>query len=262
MRALCRRRHRTGRRHRRGARDPVWLFDLDNTLHDASAAAYGGINEGMTGYIERELDLSRTDADALRRRYWKRYGATLLGLMRHHAVTAADFLHHVHLLPGLESRVRGAADDIAALSRLPGRRYLLTNAPLAYALRVLRVLKLARHFDGVLAIEQLRMFGHWRPKPDARMARALAQRLRVPPQRCVLVEDSLANLKSARKVGMQTVWMQRWLQPPRQVTHGDASAAAAQRLPAFRHEPAERLVRRPAYVRCRTQRLRHLQRLC
>ncbi len=255
MRAIRRRRHRTGHRHSSGSCDPVWLFDLDNTLHDASAAAYGGINEGMTGYIERELRLSRADADALRRRYWKRYGATLLGLMRHHAVAATDFLHHVHLLPGLEARVRGAADDLAALSRLPGRRYLLTNAPLVYAMRVLRVLKLHRHFDGVLAIEQLRMFGHWRPKPDARMYGALAQRLQVPPQRCVLVEDSLANLKAARRVGMQTVWMQRWLQP------GLQPGLQLPRPPAFRHESAERLARRPAFVQCRTRRLRRLRRL-
>lgn len=247
MKSLRRRRHRTGRRHRGGSDDPVWLFDLDNTLHDATAAAYVGINDGMSGYIERELQLSRADADVLRRRYWKRYGATLLGLVRHHAVEAADFLHHVHLLPGLEARVRGCAADLHALSRLPGRRVLLTNAPLAYALRVLRVLKLHRHFDGVLAIEDLRMFGHWRPKPDARMHHALCRRLGVAPQRCVLIEDSLANLKSARSVGLQTVWMQRWLRPsglPR----------------AFRHEPAERLTRRPSYVDRRTRRLLDLQR--
>ncbi len=225
----------------------MWLFDLDNTLHDASAAAYVGINERMTGYIERELSLSRNDADALRRLYWKRYGATLLGLVRHHAVVAADFLHHVHLLPGLEARVRGSAADLAALSRLPGRRYLLTNAPMAYALRVLGVLRLQRHFDGVLAIEDLRMFGHWRPKPDARMHRALCRRLGVAPQRCVLIEDSLANLKAARRVGLHTVWMQRWLRP----------SAAPQ---AFRHEPASHLARRPAFVDQRLRRLTDLQR--
>lgn len=234
------RRFRAGRRLGGGARDPVWLFDLDNTLHDATTAAYAGINSGMTEYIERELGLSRADADALRRRYWLRYGATLLGLVRHHAVVASHFLHHVHLLPGLEARVRGHGVDIAALARLPGRRVLLTNAPAAYTQRVLKALGLSRHFDAVLAIEDLRMFGQLRPKPDARMYRALAARLKVPASRCVLIEDTLANLKGAHRVGMQTAWMQRWLKTPS----------------VFRHAPPHRLQHRPAYVQ---QRIRHLR---
>lgn len=188
----------------------VWLFDLDNTLHDASHAAFRDLNERMSGYIVEHLDMDRADADALRRDYWRRYGATLLGLIRHHGVDAAHFLHHTHLLPGLEDRVRGHAHDFAALARLRGRRYILTNAPAAYTARVLGVLGIAHLFDGVVAIEHMKMFGHLRPKPDARMFRWLAARLGVHPARCVLVEDTLEHQKAARSVGMGTVWMQRW----------------------------------------------------
>jgi len=192
------------------ARSTVWLFDLDNTLHDASHAAFRDLNERMSSYIVEHLGLGRNDADALRRHYWLRYGATLLGLMRHHGVNAEHFLHHTHLLPGLEDRVRGHAHDFAALARLRGRRYLLTNAPAAYTARVLGVLGIAHLFDGVIAIEHMKMFGHLRPKPDARMLRGLAASLSVHPSRCVLVEDTLEHQKSARRVGMRTVWMQRW----------------------------------------------------
>jgi putative hydrolase of the HAD superfamily len=189
----------------------VWLFDLDNTLHDAGARVIGDINAAMTAYVERELGLQRDAADALRREYWRRYGATMLGLIRHHGVTAAHFLHDTHRLPGLEERVRDHPHDRAALRRLPGRRFILTNAPLAYAERVLSALGIAHLFDGVIAIEQMTMFGHWRPKPDARMLRRVAARLRVAPSRCVLVEDTLVHQKAARSLGMTTVWMQRWL---------------------------------------------------
>ena len=191
--------------------NPVWLFDLDDTLHDASRASMGHLHVAMGAYIERQLGMTKAESDALRRTYWLRYGATLLGLVRHHGVKPAHFLHHTHLLPGLEERVRGHAADIAALARLPGRKYILTNAPAAYAARVLGVLGISRLFDGVFAIEDMRMFGDLRPKPDARMLRALAARLGVPPARCVLVEDTLVHQKAARRVGMQTVWMQRWL---------------------------------------------------
>ncbi len=210
--------------------EPVWLFDLDNTLHDASAAAFAGINEGMTAYIERELALDRAAADALRRHYWLRYGATLLGLVRHHGVNAAHFLHHVHLLPGLEQRVQGFRQDFAAIARLPGRKFIVTNAPAHYTGRVLGTLGVASLFDGVIAVEQMRMFGHWRPKPDTRMLRRLAVGLRVPPSRCVLVEDTLGHLKAARRVGMRTVWMQRFT---RRARWGIAAGTRTTIVPAF-----------------------------
>jgi putative hydrolase of the HAD superfamily len=209
---------------------PVWLFDLDNTLHDASHAAFGGINAGMTDYIVRHLGVDVAEADALRRRYWLRYGATLIGLVRHHGVRAPHFLHHTHLLPGLEGRVRGHAHDVAALARLPGRKFILTNAPADYTRRVLGVLGIARLFDGVIPIEQMRMFGELRPKPDARLLRRVAARLRVPPARCVLVEDTTAHLKAARRVGMGTVWMQRFT---RGATWGIASATRVSATPAY-----------------------------
>jgi putative hydrolase of the HAD superfamily len=229
----------------------VWLFDLDNTLHNASHAAFGGINQGMTDYIVRELGTTREQADAMRRDYWLRYGATLLGLVRHHGVQVDHFLHHTHVLPGLEQRVHGHAHDFAALRALRGRKFIVTNAPRAYAERVLGVLLphgWQRAFDGLVSIEDMAMFGQLRPKPDARMLRRLAVMLRVPPQRCVLVEDTLDHQKGARRAGMGTVWMQRWLR------------LALQPGRAGHLNAAPRVCRRPPYVDRRVGSLRQLVR--
>lgn len=196
------------------SRPLVWLFDLDDTLHDASSATMPQLRDSFGRYIERHLGLTKDESDALRTRYWQRYGATLLGLVRHHGVQPAHFLHETHRLPGLEQRVRGHRHDLTALARLarlPGRRYVLTNAPAAYARRVLDVLGIAHLFDGLVSIEDMHMFGQLRPKPDARMLRRLAARLRVAPSQCVLVEDTLVHQKAAHGLGMHTVWMQRWL---------------------------------------------------
>ncbi len=191
---------------------PVWLFDLDNTLHDASHAAFEAVHTAMGEYIETHLGIAGEAAWALRQRYYKRYGATLLGLVRHHGVDAAHFLEETHRMPGLEERLRMSAHDRAALARLPGRKYILTNAPRAYAMRVLETLGLARSFDDVFPIESMTMFGMPRPKPDVRTLRRLVARLGVPASRCILVEDTLENLRSARALGMRTVWMQRYLE--------------------------------------------------
>lgn len=189
----------------------VWLFDLDNTLHDASHAAFGPTNRAMTAYIVEHLGMQLDGASALRQHYWQHYGATLLGLVRHHDVRASHFLEQTHQLPGLEERLRTSAHDRAALRRLPGRKFILTNAPRAYTLRVLNALRLADCFEGVISIDDMTMFGHHRPKPDVRMLRYVCARLKVRPGRCVLVEDTLANQKTARAIGMGTAWMQRYL---------------------------------------------------
>jgi len=191
--------------------DPIWLFDLDNTLHDASRAVFWRLNGSMTDYIEQHLGLPRDEADRLRIHYWRRYGATLLGLEKHHGIRAAHFLAQTHVLPGLEAQLHMPTVDREALKRLPGRKFLLTNAPADYAKRVLTALDLASVFEGVIAIEGMRVFGDLRPKPDARMLRVVLAKHKLQADRCVLVEDTVANLKSARRLGLRTVWMQHYL---------------------------------------------------
>ncbi|HEY2189660.1 MAG TPA: pyrimidine 5'-nucleotidase [Caldimonas sp.] len=234
---------------------PVWLFDLDNTLHDASHAAFGELHVAMGDYVVAHVGVDADEAGRLRERYWLRYGATLLGLVRHHGVRAAHFLAETHRLPGLETRLRTSAHDRAALARLGGRKFIVTNAPRAYAMRVLTTLRLLRHVDGVITIEDMTMFGALRPKPDPRMLRRIAARLTVPPSRCVLVEDTLAHLKAARAVGMRTVWMQRYLGGRFRGTRRDlANAGARSRSPMRRACP------KPPYLYAKIGALRHLAR--
>ena len=37
---------------------PVWLFDLDNTLHHADAGIFRLINQHMTAYLAQQLALT------------------------------------------------------------------------------------------------------------------------------------------------------------------------------------------------------------
>ncbi|MEO8923385.1 MAG: pyrimidine 5'-nucleotidase [Caldimonas sp.] len=232
---------------------PVWLFDLDDTLHDASHAAFGPMHAAIGDYIATHLGIAGDEADALRRRYWLRYGATLLGVVRHHGVRAAHFLEETHRLPGLEDRLRTSRHDRAALKRLHGRKFILTNAPRAYAMRVLDTLGLTRLFDGIVTIDDMTMFGQLRPKPDARMLRRVAVQLRVLPSRCVLVEDTLVHQKAAHRVGMRAIWMQRYLGGRFRGTLRNETNAGSQRDATRR-----RKYLKPAYVYAKIGALRQL----
>jgi putative hydrolase of the HAD superfamily len=183
------------------AQPRVWLFDLDDTLHDASTASMPHLHVSFGDYIQTHLGLTQEEADALRRRYWLRYGATLLGLTRHHGVRAAHFLHHTHLLPGLEARVRGHGADLSALARLPGRRLIFTNADDFHAERVLNHLGLTHLFDEVFHIHS---FG-FAPKPDPLGFTRMIEGHGLDPAATAFFEDSERNLKPAHDLGMTTV---------------------------------------------------------
>ena len=243
----------------------VWLFDLDNTLHDASHAAFGPTNAAMNEYIVKHLGLTHAGAAELRQHYWHHYGATLLGLVRHHGVKASHFLEETHQLPGLETRLRTSAHDRVAIRQLRGRKFILTNAPRVYALRVLSTLRLADCFDGVISIEDMHMFGSLRPKPDARMFKRVAARLKARTSDCVLVEDVLKNQKVAFGLGMQTAWMQRYLEgryrgKPGSV-QGNNSAVQSVNSGTKRREVGVHPCRSPSYVCAKIKTLQKLRSL-
>lgn len=211
---------------------PVWLLDLDNTLHDAGQQVFPRINVAMTGYVARHLGVPEAQASALRVHYWHRYGATLLGMIRHHAIDPHEFLRETHPFPDLHRLVMPNLQLRDALRRLKGRKIVLTNAPRDYAHAVLRLMGITRMLDGVVTIEDMQFAGRWHPKPSRRMLRMVCARLRVLPAQCVLVEDSVANLVSARAVGMRTVLVSghtyRSVAEPRRPRAGSARSIGVQ----------------------------------
>jgi len=158
----------------------------------------------MTSYVERHLQVDRTEADRLRRHYWLRYGATLLGLVRHHGVDPQHFLQETHDFEVVDL-LRAERGLGRLFARLPGRKVLLTNAPERYAKAVTRALAIDRHLGARYTIETMRLHGSFRPKPSRSMLRHMLARERVPKGRAVLVEDSAVNLRAARAVGFRTV---------------------------------------------------------
>jgi len=181
----------------------VWLFDLDNTLHDANPHIFPHINRSMRLYIERHLGVDKAEANRLRQDYWARYGATLLGLMRHHGTDPRHFLWETHQFPDIRAMVVFRRAVRAALRHLPGRKILFSNAPRHYTDDILAITGLAPLFDAVYSVESL----GFRPKPMPAGFRALLRAERLDPRHCIMVEDSLANLVTAKRLGMKTVWV-------------------------------------------------------
>jgi putative hydrolase of the HAD superfamily len=180
-----------------------WIFDLDNTLHNATPHIFPHINRSMTAYVQQHLQLEEAEANALRVDYWQRYGATLSGLMRHHGTDPDHFLWHTHQFPELDRMVLQVPRLRHILRALPGRKVVFSNAPNHYAHAVLRLMRVDDLFDDVMTMEHTR----YRPKPDSYGFLRLLRQHRVQAARCVMVEDSLENLRTAKRLGMRTVWV-------------------------------------------------------
>ena len=175
----------------------TWVFDLDNTLYPAPAL-YDEIGARMTAYIARKLSLASAEAQELRERYFHQYGATVVGLARHHAIEAADFLRNVHiadhsvLMPDHELR--------ALIAQLPGRRIIYTNGGGGHGERVLESLGLDAVFDAVYDIEACDLI----PKPMRESYERFLTASGVEAAQAMFIEDTLRNLEPAHELGFTT----------------------------------------------------------
>ena len=191
-------------------RDRVWVFDLDNTLHAASPHIFPHINRSMTAYVAAQLEVEEAEANRLRNLYWRRYGATLLGLMRHHGTDPGHFLWHTHQFPDLPGMLVFPRAVRSMLRRLPGRKIVFSNGPQHYAEAVLDAMGVSLHFDGIFTIEHT----GFAPKPGIIGFHRFLREHKLTPQRCVMVEDSPENLRTAKRVGMQTVLVSPHMKRP------------------------------------------------
>ena len=183
----------------------VWIFDLDNTLHDASARIFPSMHEQINAYLRRHFELDEAGANEMRRGFWLRYGTTLNGLMRHYGTDPRRFLAETHRFPELADMVVHENALRHALALLGGRKLVFSNAPRHYVEGVLRAIGVGRWFDAVYTIEDTRFRG----KPAAHGFHLLLRKHDLDPHRCAFLDDSLENLLTAKRLGMSTVWVSR-----------------------------------------------------
>jgi putative hydrolase of the HAD superfamily len=202
----------------------VWVFDLDNTLHDASARIFPSMHEQINAYLRRHFELDEAGANEMRRGFWLRYGTTLNGLMRHHGTDPRRFLAETHRFPELADMVVHENALRHALARLGGRKLVFSNAPRHYVEGVLRAMGVGRWFDAVYTIEDARFRG----KPAAHGFHLLLRKHDLDPHRCAFVDDALENLRTAKRLGMSTVWVSR---EKRRVSFVDLRVGSVLELP-------------------------------
>jgi putative hydrolase of the HAD superfamily len=201
-----------------------WVFDLDNTLYPAECRLFAQIDARMAAFIQGRLGLTEAEARRLQKDYYVRYGTTMSGLMREHAVRPDDFLDYVHDID--LAAISADAALAERLTALPGRRFVFTNGSTRHAENVMGKLGIAHLFEAVFDIAA----ADYLPKPHRETYDRFLGAHAVAPARAAMFEDLAHNLEAAHALGMTTVLVcsaAEWI--------ADEPAAKRPALPGERH---------------------------
>ena len=178
-----------------------WIFDLDNTLYHPSLNIFEEIDSRMQKFISLRLGIGLKEAWTLQKKYFRKYGATLKGLMKFHQIDPKQFLNYVQKID-LE-KIKVNPELKSALAKLNGTKIVYTNSTKNYANRILKRLGLKKSFDGIFDI----MDANYIPKPSYRSYKMLLKNFNLIPEESIIFEDLPQNLVPASKLGMRTVWV-------------------------------------------------------
>lgn len=182
--------------------EPIWLFDLDNTLYPASCRLFDQVDRRMGAFVQAFLGLDDPqEARRIQKKYLREHGTTLRGLMDNHGLHPDDYLDYVHAIDVSPVQPDPALDR--AIAALPGRKLIFTNGSEKHAVNILDRLGLGAHFEAIFDIAA----ADYLPKPDRRPYEMLRDRHAVDPARAVFFDDMPRNLAPAAEMGMTTVWV-------------------------------------------------------
>ena len=130
----------------------TWIFDLDNTLYSAETGIFDQIDKLMGEFISTNLNVDMNEAKKLQKKYFKKHGTTLRGLMDNHNINPEDFLNEVHRID--YSIIKPNLSLTNALKKINGNKIIYTNANRSHVNAILSRLELIDAFDNIFDIRE------------------------------------------------------------------------------------------------------------
>jgi len=177
----------------------AWVFDLDNTLYPRDTNLYAQVDQRIRAFVANLLDIPLEEAQRVQKDYYRRYGTTLRGLMVEHGIAPDGFLDYVHDID--HTPVEPDPKLAAAIERLPGRKFIMTNGSRAHAEKIAGRLGITGHFDEIFDIVAADLL----PKPNRETYDRFLQVTGVRAGAAAMFEDLARNLVVPQALGMATV---------------------------------------------------------
>lgn len=178
------------------------LWDLDGTLVDSAEQHWQSWRDTLhaRGFsVTREQFLTtfgqRNDAILAQ---W--LGAEVAAARWREIGDAKEALYRELVARDGLTALPGAAEWVTRLSAAGWSQAIASSAPRKNVEVVAEALGLTRYFGALIAAEDVR-----RGKPEPEVFQVAADRLAIPPHRCVVVEDAAAGIEAARRAGMVNI---------------------------------------------------------
>jgi beta-phosphoglucomutase len=94
----------------------------------------------------------------------------------------------------------GAREWLSALRAAGWKQAIASSAPRENVEMMLRVAGIEGFFDAIVSADEVSI-----GKPDPQVFLRAAEKVHVPPSRCIVVEDAAAGIEGARRAGMRSI---------------------------------------------------------
>src|SRR6266849_1761806 len=178
------------------------IWDMDGTLVDTAElhfAAWSAIAKELNLPFSRAdfaATFGKRNPEILRQLYNDRFSEkeiAELGERKEEYYRADARRQGVVPLPGVKALVQG-------LRQAGFKQAIGSSAPRANLDLILQLTKLAPFFDALVSMEDTQ-----RGKPDPQVFLVAAQRLKISPSHCVVIEDAVAGVQAAKAGGMKCI---------------------------------------------------------
>jgi len=184
------------------------FFDCDDSLYRNNWATASKLNAKFGAYCSNNFGLPESKMMDL----YKTHGTTLCGLIKEGFIAdekVPAFLDEVHDIP-LDEDIQPDPELRSLLLKIPHRRWVFTAATREHAVRCLRRMGIEDCFEGIIACSTKEVFDKagYVSKHDARCFEFAMDAAGVPRHeagKCMLLDDSASNLKTAKAMGWSTV---------------------------------------------------------
>ncbi|KAJ5550484.1 hypothetical protein N7535_001574 [Penicillium sp. DV-2018c] len=186
---------------------PIFFFDIDNCLYSRNSNIHDYMQTLINKFFVKHLDLKSEDAHMLHQKYYKEYGLAIEGLTRHHTIDPLVFNYEVDDALPLDEilkpdpKLRELLEDLDTSKVKP---WLLTNAYVNHANRVVKLLGIEDLFEGVTYCDYGSMPLICKPSQEM-YAKAEKEAGAPSTESCYFVDDSYLNCVHAHARGWTTI---------------------------------------------------------
>jgi beta-phosphoglucomutase len=178
------------------------IFDWDGTLADTRQAIVIAFQKALSeinckvsdGYIERRIGIGAADTfrDTLRSAKMQFDEKLIQHLIERKSQLEIELTNQVKLFPGAKELLEALHGKVKMGLASMNNRSLIIH--------LLKANDLEKYFDAVLTAESI---SH--SKPDPEIFLKTASKLKVSPEKCVVIEDSIFGVKAAKLANMSCI---------------------------------------------------------